>query len=155
MTDSEKILFKNKLKRAGLAIIEQRISTTKESMDQAQQAANQEGKSSAGDKYETARAMGHLQKDMHTRQLVEHLKELAALHEINADIIYSASGTGAFIVCEGISFFIAAGLGKQKTDDQTIFFLSPHAPLARALEHKKVGESFLFNAVNTVILDVF
>lgn len=155
MTDPEKILFKNKLKRAGLAIIEQRIATTKESMDQAQQAANQEGKSSAGDKYETARAMGHLQKDMHTRQLVEHLKELAALHEINADVIYPSAGTGAFITCEGISFFIAAGLGKQKIGEHTIFFLSPIAPLARILDQKKAGDSFLFNSLNTLISEVF
>jgi hypothetical protein len=38
-------------------------------MESAQQSANSEEKSSAGDKYETSRAMGHLEKDMHARQL--------------------------------------------------------------------------------------
>ena len=34
-----------------------RIATAKQAMDNAQQSANEEGKSSAGDKYETGRAM--------------------------------------------------------------------------------------------------
>ncbi len=69
-------------------------------MEDAQQAANGEEKSSAGDKYETSRAMGHLQKDMHARQLAEQAKELAALHAVNVDLLYDTMATGAVIECE-------------------------------------------------------
>jgi transcription elongation GreA/GreB family factor len=155
MTDPEKIQFKNKLKQFALSLIGQRITAARESIAQAQQAANQEEKSSAGDKYETSRAMGHLQKDMHTRQLTEHAKEQATLHQINVDAIYPAATSGAFIICPGIAFFIAAGLGKQLTEGQTIYFLSPHAPLAKALEHKKTGDSIHFNSMNLPILDIY
>jgi len=82
MNDVEKIALKNTLKQYALALIEQRIATAREAIDQAQQAANQEEKSSAGDKYETGRAMGHLQKDMYARQLSENRKELAILHAV-------------------------------------------------------------------------
>src|SRR5688572_531041 len=100
MTRSEKIDFKHSLKQAGLAIIEQRIAAARSLMDDAQQAANGEEKSSAGDKYETSRAMGHLQKDMYARQLAEQAKELAALHAVNVDAIYEEATTGSLVQCE-------------------------------------------------------
>ncbi|HMC85967.1 MAG TPA: hypothetical protein VKI61_10590 [Chitinophagaceae bacterium] len=69
MTAADKILFKNNLKQFCQLTIEQRIAAAKEIIQNVQEAANNEEKSSAGDKYETGRAMGHLQKDMHSRQL--------------------------------------------------------------------------------------
>jgi len=155
MTPAEKIAFKTTLKQAGLAIIEQRIAASGKAADHAQQAANQEEKSSAGDKYETARAMGHLQKDMHARQLAAHLKDLAALRDINTDTICTTPIAGACVICTQFSFFIAAGLGKQLVNDQPIFFISPYAPLARLLGEKKTGNSFLFNGVTTMIEDIY
>jgi hypothetical protein len=155
MTDPEKIFFKNQLKQAAIALIGQRINAAKQVIDEAQQAVNQEEKSSSGDKYETGRAMGHLQKDMFARQMAEQLKELAALHAINTDRVYAGVTTGAYIKCQGIGFFIAVGLGKQIIDRQIIFFLSPHAPLAGSLQQKKAGDQFLFNSVLTTIADVY
>lgn len=155
MTRAEKIHFKQSLKQAGLAIIEQRMAIARQQIEEAQQAANQEDKSSAGDKYETARAMGHLQKDMHTRQLAELAKELAALHAVHVDILYEAVTAGALLQCEKMAFFLAAGLGKQSIDNNTIFFLSPQAPLAQQLQHKKAGDHFVFNTVRTIIVDVY
>ncbi len=58
-------------------------------MDRAQEAANSEGKSPAGDKYETGRAMGQLQKEMHGRQLAEYAKEVKALQSIVVDLLLS------------------------------------------------------------------
>jgi hypothetical protein len=155
MTTAEKILFKQSLKQAGLAVIEQRMAVSQTQMDEAQQAANGEEKSSAGDKYETARAMGHLQKDMYARQLAEQAKERAALQTVQTDSIVQVAGPGAYVQCEKAAFFIAAGLGKQVVDGKTIFFLSPQAPLAAQLQHKKPGDDFVFNQTRTIIVDVF
>jgi hypothetical protein len=127
----------------------------RESIDQSQQAANQEEKSSAGDKYETGRAMGHLQKDMYSRQLAESIKELAALHAVNTDTLYLTAGAGAFVRGDGIAFFIAAGLGRQQAEGQTIFFLSPQAPLAKTLQNKKPGDTLTFNGSLVTILEIF
>jgi transcription elongation GreA/GreB family factor len=155
MTRAEKISFKHALKQVGLTLIEQRIAAARSLMDDAQQAANGEEKSSAGDKYETSRAMGHLQKDMHARQLAEQAKELAALHAVNVDLLYDTVATGALIECEKATFFVAAGLGKQTIGDKTVFFLSPQAPLAQQLQHKKAGDHFVFNTLRTIIVDLY
>lgn len=155
MTRQEMIAFKTGLKKFGERLITERIAVIKLAIDNAQEAANDEGKSSAGDKYETARAMGHLEKDMYAHQQAENIRELDNLQKINTDLIYTAAQTGAFIRCSDYSFFIAAGLGKQLIDDQPVFFLSPNAPLAKLLLHKKAGDSFLFNKLNTVILEIY
>ncbi|HTI11412.1 MAG TPA: hypothetical protein VL832_22720 [Puia sp.] len=155
MSPSEKIHFKNRLKQFGLSLIGQRIAAAKEAIEQVQQAANQEEKSSAGDKYETGRAMGHLQKDMLARQSAEQTKELANLHAISIETLYPTPAAGAFVSCQGLSFFIAAGLGRQVVDGQTVYFLSPQAPLARALENKKAGDLLAFNSTDLVILEIY
>jgi len=136
-------------------VIQDRIAATKTIIDNAQQAANNEEKSSAGDKYETARAMSHLEKEMHSKQLAQQLKELSLLRAVNVDVVNTSVNTGACIECPNMIFFIAAGLGKQIIEEKTIFFLSPHAPLAKLLQHKQAGDKFIFNGVETNILDVF
>ncbi|MCW3463914.1 hypothetical protein [Chitinophaga nivalis] len=145
MNTQETIAFKQQLKQFCETLITQRIDIARAASTHAQQAANQEEKSSAGDKYETSRAMGHLEKDMYTRQLAENLKELARLQEVDTSRIYTLAAAGAVITCTHISFFIAAGLGKQEVDGRTIIFLSPYSPLAKTLQGKKAGDSFLFN----------
>ncbi len=149
------IVFKNHLKQFCQRAIEQRIAAAQQMIRQAQEAANSEEKSSAGDKYETGRAMGHLQKDMYTRQLAEYAKEMAGLQSVRTDQLYAYATAGALIETANLSFFIAAGLGKQMVDERTILFLSPHAPLAAILQNKKTGDGFNFNQQLLTITNVY
>ncbi|MBC8034166.1 MAG: hypothetical protein H7Y03_08480 [Chitinophagaceae bacterium] len=155
LSTEEKIDFKNRLKQFCHATIERRIASARESIATAQSAANGEEKSSAGDKYETSRAMNHLEKDMHSRQLGEHLKELAALHSIDTNTIYSSATMGAYLQCAKISFFFSAGLGKKMIDGTPVLFLSHQAPLGKILHGKKAGDHFSFNGSNLIIEDIF
>src|SRR6186713_2100967 len=151
MENPERIAYKRHLRQFGLTLIGIRITAAREAINQAQEAANQEGKSSAGDKYETGRAMNHLQKDMFSRQLAEYTKEQAALHAVNVETCYPAAVTGALIECGDLAFFMAAGLGKQVIDGKTVLFLSPQAPLASLLLHKKKGDTLSFaNSTYTI-----
>jgi hypothetical protein len=151
----EKIAFKQQLKQFARAIIEERIATSEKAMGNAQEAANNEEKSSAGDKYETARAMGHLEKDMHARQLAEHLKDLNRLIGIDVNTIHTGAMAGTLIECDTISFFIAAGLGKQDVAGRELIFLSPGAPLVKLLQGKKVGDHFDFNGRQMEITGIY
>lgn len=146
--------FKNRLKQFCEQTIAERITATRKAMDNAQDAANGEEKSSVGDKYETSRAMSHLEKDMHARQLVNHLRELSALRAVNVETIYTTPVTGSIVECEQVSFFIAAGLGKQLIDGAPIIFLSPESPLAKKMLGKKIGDSIVFNG-EIKIVDIY
>jgi hypothetical protein len=155
MTNPEKIAFKNKLKNLGLHLLRGRIVTAQDAMNQAQEAANNEEKSSAGDKYETGRAMGQLQKEMHGRQLAEYAKEVEALQSVFTNSVCDRVGLGAVVRTAEIAFFVSAGLGRQEVEGMTILFVSPMAPLARSLQNKKSGDSMMFNGVNIVIEEVY
>ena len=155
MDNSAKLIFKDKLREFCEHIIRHRIDAAKTMMENAQQSANSEEKSSAGDKYETSRAMGHLEKDMHARQLAENLKELASLNSVNCSALYETVTTGSFVDAGKISFFIAAGLGKHNIDERPIYFLSPQSPLAKLLLHKKTGDEFEFSNEKLKITALF
>ncbi|TDX00334.1 DoxX family protein [Dinghuibacter silviterrae] len=144
-TPTEKLAFKTAAKAHAESVLRERMAAAQQAMDMAQESANSEEKSSAGDKYETGRAMGHLQKDMHARQLAESVKELAALHAV----------AGTMVVTEAMAFFIGAGLGRQTLEGWEVIFLSPQAPLAQVLQGKKIGDPIVFNKITTVIRDIF
>jgi len=165
MDNTQKLALKASLKQFGLQLITQRIEAARRQMDLAQESANNEEKSSAGDKYETGRAMGHLQQEMYARQQAEYERELAALQQVRTDTLCIMATPGAFIQCPGIAsertsgsfsgFFIVAGLGKQTVDGNTILFVSPGAPLTKTLQNKKAGDTFIFNGRTLSIEDIF
>ncbi|MEO8772440.1 MAG: hypothetical protein ABI402_20240 [Ferruginibacter sp.] len=155
MTDQEKRSLKQILYKKAITLIEQRISTAAAAMQNAQAAANEEEKSSAGDKYETSRAMSHLEKDMYAKQSEENKKELAFLTTIDCNKLYDSAVAGCLINCDECSFFIAAGLGKIDVEGMTVYFLSPNAPLAKLLNKKKVGDAIEFNKKEIVIRAVY
>jgi len=155
MNEQQKIDFKIALKKRCVEILEQRINASYNSMQNAQAAANEEDKSSAGDKYETGRAMNHLEKDMYARQLAANKSDMASLMSINCEQVYNAVTPGCFVKCADTSFFIAAGLGKIIIEQETIFLLSYHAPLARILCSKKIGDTISFNGRELIIEELY
>lgn len=155
MSVAKQIVYKNRLKQFCQSLMEERIAAAKEAMAAAQEAANAAEKSSAGDKYETARAMGHLEKDMHAKQLASYIKELSALSAAPTGAVHTTIQNGVFIKTNQNSFFIAAGLGKQLIDGVAVYFLSAAAPLALQLQGKTTGHRFLFNKEWLVVEEVF
>jgi hypothetical protein len=151
MTIQQQTAFKKKLQQHCVGIIEERIAANIALMNSAQEAANSESKSSAGDKYETSRAMNHLQKDMYASQLAANRRELAALMNINCGSIATVIGNGSYVQTKKAGFFIAAGLGKITMDGITVYLLSPQAPISQVLFSKSTSDSFLFNKEQLVI----
>ncbi|MEO5893633.1 MAG: hypothetical protein ABIQ31_25490 [Ferruginibacter sp.] len=154
-TDPEKAGLKKRLLDKCVQLIEARIASAAEAIANAQAAANAEEKSSAGDKYETSRAMSHLEKDMHSRQLAVNREELAALLSINFSRKYSSVAAGSFVSCAHCSFFIAAGLGKMTFEGEDVYVISPVAPLAKLLLKKEAGDIIKFNKTDLVINSIF
>ncbi|MDQ6843853.1 MAG: GreA/GreB family elongation factor [Bacteroidota bacterium] len=147
--------LKRELKNKCIAIIEKRISAIRLAMEEAQYAANNEEKSSAGDKYETSRAMSHLEKNMQATQLAANLLVLKALFSVNCEIVHNTVQKGSFVTCDTMSFFIIAGLGKLIFNNEEVLAVSPNAPVARLLLGKKPGDHIIFNNKKLEIKSVF
>jgi transcription elongation GreA/GreB family factor len=151
---TDKAAFKNKLRQFAEDFIQQQIALARKMIGNAREAANSEEKSSAGDKYETARSMGQLEQEMYGQQLAKYVNELTLLHAIDFENNYKQVTSGALVQCAGCAFLIAVGLGKQLIDGDTIYFLSPQAPLAKELQHKKAGDRFTFGGKQMEILAI-
>lgn len=151
----EKIEFKQLLKTICIQKIEERIAAAQYAMQSAQDSANSEAKSTAGDKHETARAMSQLENEMNSKQLAEAVREMEFMKSIYVDNVCSVVTNGAVLITEDRIFFVAAGLGTTIIDGKTIILISAHAPITKVLRNKKKGETISFNGKIISILEVF
>jgi hypothetical protein len=145
---------KSLLKEYCIAIIQERMDGLQKAMKESQDAANNETKSSSGDKYETTRALNQLDKDMYARQLVDNSRELAAIMETDCDEVKFVAEPGSYVQCPTGNFFVLAGLGKITFDGTELYVISPNAPLARSMAGKGKGDSFNFNSKVMVIENI-
>ena len=153
--EKNKIVFKEKLKTFCLAALNARLETILEAMKNAQESANNETKSSAGDKHETGRAMSQLENEMNAKQLLEITAELNTVQQIDVSKVNFKAVAGAFVICKHDAFFIITGMGVQIVEEKKVVFLSPKAPLAVKLKEVMAGQNFEFNKIKFEVLEVF
>ena len=124
-----------------IAMIEQNIASIIDSR-------NNETKSSAGDKYETGRAMMQMEEGKNKSQLMQlkttknellQIKNKHNIEEINAGSLVETN--------KGI-FYISIGLGKVKIDDAMYYCISNTSPISLILRGKRVGDEVVFNQMN-------
>ncbi|GGP04249.1 hypothetical protein GCM10010992_15480 [Cloacibacterium rupense] len=140
-----------------LEIIHQKISEKIQKLEQLiaeTRASNNETKSSMGDKYETSREM--LQQEINNLQLQlnEHLKSLQILKNVNPNP-HKIVTLGSFVETEKGKFFIAVSLGEFSFNQEKIFVVSAESPLAKAMNSKKTGETFIVNNLSQTIKNIW
>lgn len=123
-------------------------------MEAAQEAANSESKSSAGDKYETGRAMAQLERDRHAQLLAEAQKIERELTQLNVDKTYETVQPGSLVVTNRGLFFISIGAGKLTVDGVDYFAVSAASPIASALVGRKAKETITFNKMVYQVMEV-
>ncbi len=122
--------------------IEQRRQAAQAAMDAAQQAANQEEKSSAGDKYETGRAMAQNARDQAARQLAEAHELAATLGRLPAPAQPQADARPGTVVYTSVGvYLLGVGLGRVAAGPPAVFALSAAAPVARLLVGCQQGQT--------------
>jgi transcription elongation GreA/GreB family factor len=121
-------------------VVHQRIASAEEAIRMAQQSANEEGKSSAGDKYETGRAMAQLEIEKASGQLAEGNKLKQALELVPVDVPGQVVKSGSLVITSQGNYFISIAAGKLAIDNQTWFAISAGSPLGAILIGKKEGD---------------
>jgi hypothetical protein len=144
ISQKDKIAFKKLVKSECLKQINQRIANAKAAIAQAQDAANSSDKSTAGDKYETSRAMGQIDSDMNAKQLLEAEQELSFLEKIDVSTLTDSIKIGSIFEMSDILFFVAIGLGPIKIDDKRVMVVSSKSPFYENIKTMKVGNLFEF-----------
>jgi transcription elongation GreA/GreB family factor len=134
--------------------LDERMHTAHGAMQAAQASANEEGKSSAGDKYETARAMGQLDRDLHARQYETARQERQLLDRLADTPPAGRVVPGSLVRSSAGWFALAVSAGKLVVDGQNVIAVSAQSPVGAALLGKRVGEGFSFAKKSAEVFEI-
>lgn len=134
--------------------VEQRIGRIKSAIDDLQDALKLETKCSVGDKYETGRAMLHLEFE----KLSSQLEQLNRLKKNLTFVGEKAPGEtvafGSVVRTSKANYFLAIPAGEITFEQEKFFAVGANSPIAQLMLGKREGEIFRFNGSDTKILKV-
>jgi hypothetical protein len=145
---------KEELYQKCVQMIENQIFLAQQGIENAQQAANEETKSSAGDKYETTRAMMQIEIENCSKRLAESQKLYNTLQNISFLKNHTSSISGSLLITTQGNYFLAVGIGKIEVQGNNYFVISPMSPIGALLQNKKVGEQVSFQNKKIEILQI-
>ncbi|MGW9684488.1 3-oxoacyl-ACP synthase [Flagellimonas sp. 2504JD1-5] len=134
--------------------IEEKAARLKKRSTELQESLGSETKSSAGDKHETGRAMVQLEQEKLGNQLMELDKTKAILQKVDVAKNSSKIILGSLVKTSTTNYFIAVSTGMYVKEGDTVFCISPSAPIAQLLLGKEQGDSIAFNGTKMEILEV-
>jgi hypothetical protein len=132
---------KERIKQICIEKIQNQIAELKELMQDVQRSSNQESKSTAGDKHDTARAQVQIEVERIGNQLkiVEEMyRDLGRILHIKNDQIFA----GSFVETTCGDFYLSVGLGKLTQGNFSFFAVSVNSPISLAMKFLKLGDEF-------------
>ena len=142
------MLSKEKVYTVCRQIVNDKISFLKQTILELKEGGENDAKSSAGDKHETARAMLQGEQEKLSHQLSEVLLQKLVFEKINPAIQTQRIAIGSLIKTDKGYLFIAAALGKINVDNTDVITLSPQSPLGEKLMGLLAGETASINNVH-------
>lgn len=149
----------NKIKEEAVSLAIQqaseRLDALRAEMDALNTSSEADTKSSMGDKYETGREMIQQERGKIAMQLAECEKQLQMLSAITEKGVeaYKSVEAGSLVVTEKANYLISVAIGLIKSSE-TVFFLSPLAPIGQQLLGKKEGDQVIFNGQSITIKQI-
>ncbi len=137
--------LKSKLYKLCHAYVDQRIETTQKAMEALQISADEETKSSVGDKYETGRAMMQLEMEKYSVQLNEAVKLKQTISQMETVVQTDVVQPGCLVRTNQGNFYISISAGPLKVNDESFFAISTASPIGTKLLGLKVKDTFNFN----------
>jgi hypothetical protein len=128
-----------------VSYVRKRMDAAELGIKEAQKASNEDTKSSAGDKYETGRAMMQQETNRNLAQLNEANKLMVALNRMGTTGTSANAETGSVIITNNGDFYLAISAGTLSVNGKTYFAVSPASPIGVVLAGKKAGDSFILN----------
>jgi len=134
--------------------LQKRENTIRNAIAAAQEAGNEETKSSAGDKYETTRSMMQLEIEQNTAHLSEILKLRNVMETLRVSIQGSDIRAGSMVATSRGNFYLSISAGTCTIGGQDFLTLSTASPLGAEMMELKVGDKFTFRGNKFEILEV-
>lgn len=146
---------KSNIIEAILLQLQEKLNELSDYSDDLKNALESEGKSTAGDKHDTGRAMIHLEQEKLQNQLkeikgqIQRIKSMEQNKNNSSEIEY-----GSFVETTGPQFLMGIGLGKVMVKQKPVFCIGMETPIGKKLKGLKVKDSFKFNEINEIVIAV-
>ena len=137
-----------------LHTLDSKIETIKREIESAKESRNNDTKSSAGDKYETGRAMMQIELEKNEVQLSKTVKLKSELSKINVEKEYNKVEFGSLVVTTQGTYFISIGIGKIEINKETYYSISLASPIGKIFFNKKIGDKVQFQQREFEILKI-
>ncbi|WP_303316715.1 3-oxoacyl-ACP synthase [Flavivirga abyssicola] len=138
-----------------LDIINGRLQTVQNTINEIQVSLTSETKSSAGDKHETGRAMLQLEREKAGNQLAEIQKIKEILFKIDVSKTLKVVGLGSVVYTSQANYFIAISAGELTIDGVQFYAISPSTPIGALLIGKSVDDTIVFREQKFKIIKIF
>ena len=136
-------------------LIKDKTQLLKFELDSINEEKNNINKSSAGDKFETSRALMQREYDKINNQLFLLKNQLRSIESISIKDKKNKVGVGSVIKTNKSFYFISIGLGKHTVDNNDIYIISLSSPIGKLLNNKKKGDKIVFNNNEELIEDIY
>ena len=113
-----------------------------------------DSKSSMGDKYETSKAMLHIEEEKIRKQLAECDVQLSILNKINLNQQNTHVTIGSLVVTNKGKYFISVPLAQLQLGSELFFCITDQSPIGKLLMGKKQNETIEFNRIKQQIIEV-
>jgi len=133
--------IKEQLHQLCAEYIAQREAEIKSAIADAQEAAANETKSSAGDKYETAREMMTQDINMNQARLAELYKMKAELTQVPTMHNSKKVQAGSVVHTANGNYYLAISIGKLHLDGTMYYAISTLSPIGKKLMGLKAGDT--------------
>lgn len=133
--------FKARVLQTFAAACRDRLQDARREIASLEDASRGETKSSAGDKYETAREMFAQALDLHRRAQESAAADLEWLDRQDPSIPRAAAGPGALVLLDGAWILVGPVPLSVSLDGATVQGVSTRGPLGLALKGARSGES--------------
>ena len=149
------MLLKQKIYAHCVQLLNDKISSLKNILEELTESVKSDTKSSAGDKHETARAMVQIEQETIGKQLNEAMEQKSLLEKINPAINSSQIVRGSLVETNKGYLFLSIAFGKIIVDNKTIVAISPQSPLGIKLMGLKINDSTDINGMNYFIENIY
>lgn len=124
--------------------LQKKVNLSSQEIISIRESKNNDTKSSAGDKFETGRAMAQMELEKMERALSRSTKLLKDLDLINLEKHYQQVEFGSLIITNKENYFASFGLGKVTVDSKDYYAISLASPIGQVIRQKRVGDRLVF-----------
>jgi transcription elongation GreA/GreB family factor len=124
--------------------IEKHIEIISHAVSEAQDAVHSESKNTAGDRYETERAMKQRETELFGKRIDEAMEQHQMLQMMDVSKHYNSVQPGSLVLTSIGPFFIAISTDEIVIEEVEYFVISIDSPIGQAMANKSAGESFTF-----------